>query len=95
MIQLAESIINGQAVAVSNGSFQDQHGSAEWTIESKSSQHWIVSKGRTPGTSTDQSAYWSKLFGLWGIFWDLNQFTATIQIPHSHIIVTGNGLSVL
>jgi len=64
MIQLANTIIKGQAVAVSNGSFQEQHGSVAWTIEGTSSQHQIIGKGRTPGTQHNQSTYHSELFGL-------------------------------
>jgi len=67
MAMLQEAVITGQAVAVSDGSFQDQCRSAAWTIEGMTSTYHIVGKGRMPGTPTDQSTYCSELFGLWGM----------------------------
>ncbi len=61
--QLVEAICKGIAIAISNRSFQDQQGAAAWTIEGYNKNNQILSKGTTPGSPTDQSAYRSKLFG--------------------------------
>ncbi len=65
---LEEAIITGVVIAVSNGSFQDNNGSAAWTIEGRNQEPCILGSRRTPGKPDDQSAYQSKLYGLWGIF---------------------------
>jgi len=36
---LEEAIIQGTAIMVSNGSFQDQYGSAAWTIKGHNQHH--------------------------------------------------------
>jgi len=66
---LKGDIIDGKAVAVSDGSFQMGNGAAAWTIEGAMAQHHIKGAGQTPGSTNDQSAYRSKLFGLWGILY--------------------------
>jgi len=68
MKKLEEAIRQGTAIAISDGSFQNQQGMAAWMIEGHDSSNQILGKGRTPGMVTDQSAYHSKLFELWGIF---------------------------
>jgi len=54
--QLAEAICKGKAIAVSDGSFQDQQGAAAWMIEGYDKNNWILGMGSTPGFLTDQSA---------------------------------------
>jgi len=95
MMQLTKVIINGHVVAVSNGSFQEQQGSAAWTIEGTTSLHCIVGQGRTPGTTNDQSTYCSKLFGLWGMLRMILNFTEARQIQTGKITITCDGLSAL
>jgi len=91
--QLAEAICQGIAIAVSNGSFQDQQGAA--AVEGYDKNNRILGKGSTPGSATDQSAYRSELFGLWGIFKALQQFCQESNIQSRHIQVACNGLSTL
>jgi len=64
---LAEAFSSGQAVAVSDGSYMEETGAAAWTIKATTTSNRIVGTGYTPGSATDQSAYCSELFGLWGI----------------------------
>jgi len=68
---LRADIMDGKAVAVSDGSFQLGNGAAAWTIEGAMAQHRIKGTGQTPGSTNDQSAYRSELFGLWGILYSL------------------------
>jgi len=63
--------MDGKAVAVSDGLFQLGNRAATWTIEGATAQHCIKGAGQTPGSTNDQSAYQSELFGLWGILYSL------------------------
>jgi len=92
---LINVIWQGIALAVSNGSFQNQAGAAVWTIESATKENRMVGHGRTPGSATDQSAYRSELFGLWGIFYTLTQLTDTHKLQEGRITVACDGLSAL
>jgi len=73
VVQLLTAIAQGKAIAVSDGSFMEQSGVAAWTIEGTTARHCIVGTGITPGKRKDQSAYWSKFFGLWGIIQSLKK----------------------
>jgi len=95
MAMLREAVITSQVVAVSNGSFQDQSGSAAWTIEGTTSAYHIVGTGRMPGTTMDQSAYCSKRFGLWGMLRTIWNFIADQQIQTGQIMIACDGLSTL
>jgi len=95
MAMLREVMITGQAVTVSNGSFQDQCGSAAWTIEGTMSAHRIVGMGWMPGTTMDQSAYCSKLFGLWGMLRMIQNFITDQQIQTGQIMIACDGLSAI
>jgi len=92
---LINAIQQGIALAVSDGSFQNQAGAAAWTIESETKENRIVGNGRTPGLNTDQSPYRSELFGLWGIFYTLTQLTDNHKLQEGHITVACDGLSAL
>jgi len=82
-------------VAVSNGSYQSDHGAAAWVIESCTSAHCIRGAGQTPGYIQDQGAYQSELFGLWGILYSLKQFTNENQIKTRQVWIAYNGLLAL
>jgi len=90
-----EAIRRGVAVAVSDGSFQNQAGVAAWMIESETKANRIVGRGRTPGSAEDQSAYHSELFGLWGILHTLTLLTEKYQLHDGRITIACNGLSAL
>jgi len=62
MADLIQAIYNGQAVAVSDGTFKDQAGAVAWMIEGHMAEHQLLGTGLTPGHPDDQSAYWSELF---------------------------------
>ncbi len=92
---LQEAIIQGIAVAVSDGSYQLEKGAAAWTIEGVTAENRILGVGPTPGGSSDHSAYRSKLFGLWGIMMSLHRFTKDHQIANGHVTIACDGLSAL
>jgi len=92
---LVAAIQQGSAVAVSDGSFQFEHGAAAWTIESSTSAHRIRGAGQMPGGSRDQSAYRSELFGLWGILYSLKRFLDEHQVQAGHVKIACDGLTAL
>jgi len=92
---IIKAIRQGTAIAESARSFQNQEGMAAWTIESKTKAHRIVGRGRTPGLAMDQSAYQSKLFGLWGIVYTLTKLTNKHKLHNGKIMVACVGLSAL
>jgi hypothetical protein len=54
-------------IAVSDGSFQDQYGTAAWVLEGSTPKGRIVGAVIVPGTAKDQSAYRSELAGIYSI----------------------------
>jgi hypothetical protein len=64
---LAEAIRNGIAIAVCDGSFKDEFGTAAYVLEGETSTNRIVVVLVTPGTDDDQSSYHSELSGLFGV----------------------------
>jgi len=95
LAQLEEAIKTGVVVAVSDGSFQDSKGSAAWTIEGRNQFHHIRGSGWTPGDPEDQSAYRSKLFGLWSIFRTIHKFVQDCNTTEGHVCIACDGLSAL
>jgi len=90
---LIQDIISGHAVAVSDGSFRDQHGAAAWTIEGKDTSSKLQGAGVTPGLPEDQSAYRSELFGLWGILNALTRLSHEYNINSGLVVIACDGLS--
>jgi len=91
---LVQAIQQGMAVAVSDGSLQEQYGAVAWTIEGRRSKHKLSGAGLTPGSPMDQRIYQSKLFGIWGILETLHQLVKAHQIK-GQVVVACNGLSAL
>jgi len=92
---LVKAIMSGIAVAVSNGSFQDQAGAVVWTIESQTKANRILGQGCMPGTPKDQSTYQSKLFGLWGILTTVQQIVRQHHITEGKVLIACNSLTAL
>jgi len=93
--ELSQAIQQGQAMVVSDGSFQLSVGTVAWTIEGSSAAHCIRGAGLRLGHETNQSAYQSKLFGLWGILYLLTQFTMEHNIASGHVRIMCDGLLAL
>jgi len=64
-------------------------------IEGQDKQNWILGKGRTLGAQDDQSAYQSKLFGLWGIMHSIKHFAQAHHITTRHVLIVCDGLLAL
>jgi len=82
-------------MVVSNGSFMNQVGAAAWAIEGHSSDHCLNSSGCTVGWIQDQSAYWSELFGLWGIAHLLLKQTVKYKLSTGGVTIACDGLAAL
>jgi len=70
-------------------------GVVAWTIEVAMASNWIVSTGYMPGAASNQSAYCSKLFRLWGILQTVQKFLIDMSITKGAMTITCDGLSVL
>ncbi len=92
---LIDAIKQGIAVAVSDGSFQDQWGATAWTIKGSSAVNCLTGEGLTPGNPQDQSAYRSELFGIWGMVASIYQLTTEHKISSGQVLVACDGLSAL
>ena len=64
---VAEAIWNGQAIAVSDGSYKDHFGTAAYVLEGDTDDHHIVAVMVVPGDHHSQSPFCSELVGLYGI----------------------------
>ena len=65
--KIVQSLKNGTAVAVSDGSFKDEGGTAAWIIESHDGTQRMIGRVLVPGYPSDHSAYRSELAGLYSI----------------------------
>jgi hypothetical protein len=61
---IAQAIRKGIAIALSDGSFQNQRGASAWALEGESEIGCIKGWNMVPGSNDDQSAYCSELMGL-------------------------------
>jgi hypothetical protein len=64
---LASAIVQGTAVAVSDGSFKNHHGTLGFVIEGNSRTGRLVGVNVIPGETEFQSAYCSEIGGVAGI----------------------------
>jgi hypothetical protein len=89
------SIRNGSCLAISDGSFKDQHGTASWTVQGEDSFGALGSSLITPGNPEDQSAYRSELAGLFGIATIVNLLCQHYDIAEGTVIIGCDGLQAL
>jgi hypothetical protein len=66
-LTIAEAIRQGTAIAVSDGSFKNELGTAAFVIEGKDQTNRILAGHLTPGPPLSQSSFRSELSGLYGI----------------------------
>jgi hypothetical protein len=97
-VQFPDNVVSEIATArvvqaVSDGSFKESFGTAAWTIN-VSDQCVLNGHCITPGNPSDQSAYRSKLTGIYGIACTIRYLFSKYGIA-GHIIVGCDGLSAL
>ncbi len=94
---LVEAIIQGTAVATSDGSFKPEclHGTAGWTIETADGKEFITGMSVSPGPQHAQNAYRSELLGLLAILDRLRILCQQHNITSGRIIISCDGKSAL
>ena len=65
--EIVRNIGNGTSVAVSDGSYKDNGGTAAWIIENECGSQRMVRHVNVPGTVSDQSAYRSEIAAIYGL----------------------------
>ena len=63
-VTMAEAIWNGQAIAVSDGSYKDQFGTAAYMLKGNTGTHHVVAVMVVPSDHHSQSPFCSELVGL-------------------------------
>ena len=92
---IAAAIRQGTAVAVSDGSFKNEAGTAAFVLEGNNKRHRIEGVAEVPGQPSDQSAYRSELTGIFGIAVMITTICKIHNITEGSIEVGCNGLSAL
>ena len=92
---VAESIKNGCCVAISDGSFKDEFGTASWIVQGEDEFGSLEGSLVTPGNPEDQSAYRSELAGLYGIAAIVNLLCQYHKITEGSITIGCDGLQAL
>lgn len=92
---IIESIKDGTAVWVSDGSFQNSFGTACWILENGTETERIIGLIDVPGTRDEHNAYRSELAGLYGIGKTISMLEVIGNIERRKIEVGCDGLSAL
>ena len=96
-LQLAQHITQGTLLAVSDGSYFDEHktGGAAWYIESPSSMAHSFGCCITPGPPSAQNAFRSELMGILGLIVHINKIATTHNISTGTVTIQCDGESAL
>ena len=89
------AIVEGTAMAVSDGSFKDSFGTSAWTLRGASNEEFITGVNVVPGSDDDQSAFRSELAGLYGIIIATTTLCSFHAITNGCITVACDGESAL
>jgi hypothetical protein len=92
---LAEAIHQGRAIAVSDGSYKDDFGTAAYVLEGETASNRIVCALATPGIPEDQSSFCSELAGLYRIVMMVQAVCHQFGITSGGIEVGCDGLIAL
>jgi len=94
---LIQSIRDGTALAVSDGSFYplSRIGAAAWIISTPDQSEWIEGGGVLPGPLISQDPYRSELAGLLGMAVCLSSMSTLIGPSNNAITTACDGLSAL
>jgi hypothetical protein len=84
---LRQAIQSFDAIAVSDGSYQESFGSAAWVLEGTTAKGQITGVVGTPGHGASQSSYRSELTGLYCIVLTVNKLCAHYGLTDGGIIV--------
>lgn len=93
--KIVEAIRNGTCIAVSDGSFKDEYGTAAWVLEGRTSEGRIEGVGIIPGEPKIQGAYRSELGGLYGIATIIHILCQVHSIEQGAVEIGCDGLAAL
>ena len=94
---LAKALINGQALAVSDGSYKEDKGlgSASWIISTKDKKYYTTAGCICPGTEEIQSSYRSELVGVLGILEEIDYLCNKWNIKEGKCYIYCDGITAL
>ena len=85
-VHIAQSIIQGNAVAICDGSYKDQFGTAGFSIQQWAHpEHRIIGANVTPGHPEDQNPYRSEIGGIFAIVVIVEALVEMYGITHGTI----------
>jgi hypothetical protein len=93
--RIAAAIRNGNACAVSDGSFKDELGTSSWVFDGTNAEGRIQGDMAVPGAPTDQCAYRSEIIGLYSIACTLEVLCKLYNLDLRAIIIGCDGLLVI
>ncbi len=94
-IALAQALQDGTAIAVSDGSYKDNYGTAAWTLQGSDEEGAIEGVNIAPGHPKDQSSYRSEIAGLYGIIAAIKCVCTYHQVTQGSIEVGCDGEQAL
>jgi hypothetical protein len=92
---VADAIRNHAAIAVSDGSYKEEYGTAAWAIEGDDNNGRIVGKVIVPGGAHVHSSYRSELAGILAIMTITNKLCDFYDIKDGSIELACNGRSAI
>jgi hypothetical protein len=92
---VAAAIHQGTAVAVSNGSYKDEFGTAALVLEGEDSVNQVLAVNVVPGDLDDQSSYQSELSGIFRVVMMVQALCNVHAISEGAICIGCNGDTAL
>ncbi len=92
-VTITQALKHREAIAVSDGSFKNEYGTAAWVIEGESSDSRMCDQVIAPGGPQDQSPYRSELTGIYSILLMVNKLCQYYEIKDGEIELACDGLS--
>ena len=93
--EIIRDLVNGTAVAVSDGSYKDKAGTACWIIENASGTQRIMGLVNVPGYGSDHSAYRSEIAGIYGIVLVIEMIQQVWGLQTGGVLIGCDGKSAL
>jgi len=91
----AAALRAGTAIAVSDGSFKDQHGTAASILQDIDGRGRLIVLNEVPGCAEDQNPYRSELSGLYGIVCTIEQTCAEHDVTQGAVTIGCDGQEAL
>jgi len=89
---VVKALIEGTAIAISDGSYKDSFGTAAWTIQTETGEG-MSGQVIAPGHNGDHSSYRSELAGLFSIAFIIYKLCSFYHVQEGSIQVRCDGLS--